>query len=309
MDAPASRARGRDAGAHADKAADGGEAQGSFHVRLDNFEGPFDLLLRLIAKHQLDVTTVSLSRVTDEFVETVLASGRESSLEATSNFLVVAATLLDLKAARLLPTGEVDDPEDLALFEARDLLFARLLQYRAFKLMSAWIAERLALERLQAPRPGGLEPRFAALMPEVEIGLTPGQFADLAVRALTPRTPDAVPLEHLHQANVSVAEQAAVLGERLRATGALSFGQLVADADRLTTIGRFLALLELFRLRAITFEQPVPLGELVVRWTGETDDPLVLDEYEHVPPGPGDTADEPPGAHGGAEDAAEQEMS
>ena len=269
--------------------ADGGERQPAFHVRLDNFEGPFDLLLQLIARHKLDVTEVALSKVTDEFIAHVKAGGAVWDLDVTSSFLVVAATLLDLKAARLLPSGEVEDPEDLALLEARDLLFARLLQYRAFKLMAAWLAERLASEERRHARPGGLEPHFAALMPEVRLTLGADGLARLAARALTPAPVAEVSLEHLHAPSVSVADQAVVIVDRLRRGGVLTFRALVGDADRLTTIARFLALLELFRSRAVAFEQVAALTELTVRWTGEDDgDVQVVDEYT----GSGDT---PPG--------------
>ena len=259
---------------------DGGERQPAFHVRLDNFEGPFDLLLQLISRHKLDVTEVALSKVTDEFIAHVKAGGAVWDLDVTSSFLVVAATLLDLKAARLLPSGEVEDPEDLALLEARDLLFARLLQYRAFKLMAAWIGERIGGEEKRHPRPGGLEPSFAALMPEVRITVGPEGLARLAARALTPVPVAEVALDHLHAPSVSVADQAEVIVERLRRAGMMTFRALVGDADRLTAVARFLALLELFRSQAVTFEQVAALAELTVRWTGETSGEVrITDEY------------------------------
>ena len=277
---------------HADLAA-GGERQPAFHVRLDNFEGPFDLLLQLIARHKLDVTEVALSKVTDEFIAHVKAGGAVWDLDVTSSFLVVAATLLDLKAARLLPSGEVEDPEDLALLEARDLLFARLLQYRAFKLMADWIGERIGSEGRRHPRPGGLEPRFAALMPEVRITIGPEGLARLAARALTPAPVAEVSLEHLHAPSVSVADQAAVIVDWLRRSGVMTFRALVGDADRLTTIARFLALLELFRSQAVTFEQVAALAELTVRWTGEDGgDVQVVDEYTGTPEGRAQTDQE-----------------
>ena len=264
---------------------DAGVAHPAFHVRLDNFEGPFDLLLQLIARHKLDVTEVALSKVTDEFIAHVKAGGAVWDLEVTSNFLVVAATLLDLKAARLLPSGEVEDPEDLALLEARDLLFARLLQYRAFKLMASWLAERFTAEQSRHPRPGGLEPRFAALMPEVRIPIGAEGLARLAARALTPAPAAEVSLEHLHAPSVSVPEQAALIVERLRRAGTMTFRALVGDADRLTTIARFLALLELFRSRAVTFDQMAPLAELSVRWSGdESADVRITDDYTGTAP-------------------------
>jgi segregation and condensation protein A len=269
-----------------------GESAG-FEVRLDNFEGPFDLLLSLISKHKLDITEVALSKVTDEFIAHVKAGGSPGSptqwdLEQTSSFLLVAATLLDLKAARLLPQGDVEDEEDLSLLEARDLLFARLLQYRAFKGIAAVLQVRLAGESRRHPRSVGLEERFATLLPEVLIGIGLDQFAALAAKALEPRPVLEVSLQHIHATRVSVREQAAIVVERLRRQGAMTFRALCGDSpDTLTTVARFLALLELFREGAVGFEQVTPLGELTVRWTGEDDvDPeeLVTDEFDGAPP-------------------------
>ncbi len=250
-----------------------------FVLRLDNFEGPFDLLLTLIGRHQLDVTEVALSQVTDEFLAyaRIRAAGPPDGaggwdLDQASSFLLVAATLLDLKAVRLLPKAEVEDEEDLALLEARDLLFARLLQYRAFKQVASVLEERLATEGRRFPRTVGLEERFAALLPEVLIGLGIEEFAELAARVLRPKPIPEVSLEHLHAPVVSVREQAVVVLERVRRAGEVSFTVLCADApDSLTRVARFLSLLELFRDGAVGFQQPTPLGELTVRWTGRDD--------------------------------------
>ncbi|WP_342373395.1 segregation/condensation protein A [Propioniciclava soli] len=244
-------------------------AAAPFTVRLSNFTGPFDLLLQLISRHKLDITEVALSTVTDEFIAHIRAMGPEWDLDQTSSFIVVAATLLDLKAARLLPRGEVEDPEDLALLEARDLLFARLLQYRAFKELAAIIAGRLDDQGRRHARPGGLEEQFARLLPEVEITADGDQLAWLAARALTPSGEPAISLAHLHAPAVSVREQAEVIVGRLRGAGTLTFRALVQDADdRLVVVARFLALLELAREQAVAFEQLTPLGELTIRWTG-----------------------------------------
>lgn len=258
-----------------------------FTVHLSNFSGPFDLLLQLIAKHKLDVTEVALSRVTDDFVAHIRAAQQTQApgawdLDQTSSFIVVAATLLDLKAARLLPQGEVDDEEDLALLEARDLLFARLLQYRAFKLVSGWIADTLHEQARRHPRPGGLEERFAGLLPEVELTGFADVIAVHAARALTPREAPQVQLAHLHLPLVSVREQAEEIISRLRAHPTMTFRALAADAaDRLVVVARFLALLELFRDRAVTFEQLTPLGELTVRWLGaEVDAARIGSEFD-----------------------------
>ncbi|WP_432557358.1 segregation and condensation protein A [Granulicoccus sp. GXG6511] len=257
-----------------------------FTLHLDNFEGPFDLLLQLIAKHELDITEVALSRVTDEFIAHIKAAGAVWDLEKTSHFLVVAATLLDLKAARLLPDGEIEGEEDLALLEARDLLFARLLQYRAFKHVSFWMAEVLATEQRRYARPGGLEPQFARLLPEVRLRVTPDRLAALAASAMAPKQAAQVSLTHLHAPKVSVREQAELLIDRLRLRRTLSFRALIADSpDRITTVCRFLALLELFRERAVVFEQDMPLAELVVRWTGsDTGELDISDEFDETDP-------------------------
>jgi segregation and condensation protein A len=244
-----------------------------FEVHLANFEGPFDLLLSLIAKHTLDVTEVALSQVTDEFIAYIRAaeldSGGEWDLDQTSEFLVVAATLLDLKTARLLPSAEVEDEEDLALLEARDLLFARLLQYRAYKDVASVFAARMRDESLRFPRAVGLEGPLAALLPEVVVALGPAELAVLAARALEPRPVPTVATAHLHSAQISVSEQAALLGERLQRARSATFRALTADCATVAhVVARFLALLDLYRERIVTFEQLSPLGDLTVRWAG-----------------------------------------
>ncbi len=256
-----------------------------FEVHLANFQGPFDLLLGLISKHKLDVTEVALSQVTDEFIGYIRRAGVAWDLGQASEFLVVAATLLDLKTARLLPSAEVEDEEDLALLEARDLLFARLLQYRAYKEVAAFFAERMAQEARRFPRAVGLEPRFAGLLPEVLLGLGAAEFAGLAARALAPRQAATVSIEHIHASRVSVREQAAWLVARLRTTRQSTFRALSADCpDTLTVVARFLALLELYREGAVLFEQISPLGELHVRWTGSDEGEIgVTDEFDATP--------------------------
>ncbi|MEV6107163.1 segregation/condensation protein A [Streptomyces sp. NPDC051940] len=258
---------------------------GRFTVRLANFEGPFDLLLQLISKHKLDVTEVALSKVTDEFMVHIRAMGADWDLDQTTEFLVVAATLLDLKAARLLPSAEVEDEGDLALLEARDLLFARLLQYRAYKQIAAIFGERLLAESKLHPRTVGLEPQHAELLPEVVISIGAEGFAKLAVKAMQPKPKPQVYVDHIHAPLVSVREQAAVVIGRLRETGEATFQELIADApDPLTVVARFLSLLELYREKAVALEQEEALGELMVRWTGEAgDEPLVTDEFDVAP--------------------------
>jgi segregation and condensation protein A len=257
-------------------------APSGFQVHLDVFEGPFDLLLGLISKHKLDITEVSLHKVTDEFIAYIRSRGTEWDLDQTSHFLLVAATLLDLKAARLLPTGEVEDEEDLALLEARDLLFARLLQYRAYKEVAKVFSGRMAEEALRFPRLVPMEQRFANLLPELVLGIGPEQLAKIAVKAFTPKVPPSVSVSHIYQPLASVREQAAILVERLRLVRQATFRSLTADcAGTFEVVARFLAVLELFREAAVSFEQLEPLGDLYVTWTGAADgDVTVGDDYD-----------------------------
>lgn len=244
-----------------------------FQVRLTNFEGPFDLLLQLIFAHRLDVTEVALHQVTDDFIAYTREIGPQLELEETTAFLVVAATLLDLKAARLLPAGQVDDDEDLALLEVRDLLFARLLQYRAFKHVAEMFAELEAAALRSYPRSVSLEDRFTELLPEVMIGVDAERFAQIAAIAFSPRPVPTVSVGHLHQVQISVPEQAKKLLAILEARGSgawATFSELVADCEAsMEVVGRFLALLELYRSRAVAFDQSEPLGVLQISWTGE----------------------------------------
>jgi len=252
-----------------------GEAppKNGFQVRLTNFEGPFDLLLQLIFAHRLDVTEVALHQVTDDFIAYTREIGARLELEETTAFLVVAATLLDLKAARLLPSGQVDDDEDLALLEVRDLLFARLLQYRAFKHVAEMFAELEASALRSYPRAVSLEERFNDLLPEVMLGVDAERFAQIAAIAFTPRPAPTVATGHLHAASVSVVEQAKKLLAILEARGTghwASFSELVADCQApMEVVGRFLALLDLYRTRTVAFDQSEPLGVLQISWTGE----------------------------------------
>ncbi|MFC8237640.1 segregation and condensation protein A [Streptomyces sp. NPDC057284] len=255
---------------------------GRFTVRLANFEGPFDLLLQLISKHKLDVTEVALSKVTDEFMAHIRAMGVDWDLDQTTEFLVVAATLLDLKAARLLPAAEVEDEADLALLEARDLLFARLLQYRAYKRIAEIFSARLESEGRRFPRTVGLEPHHAELLPEVVISIGAEGFARLAVKAMQPKPKPQVYVDHIHAPLVSVREQAEIVVARVREAGGITFRELTEDApDTLTVVARFLALLELYREKAVTLDQEEALGELMVRWAGgEGAEPAVTDEFD-----------------------------
>ncbi len=243
-----------------------------FQVRLSNFEGPFDLLLQLIFAHRLDVTEVALHQVTDDFIGYTKEIGPQLGLDETTAFLVVAATLLDLKAARLLPAGQVDDEDDVALLEVRDLLFARLLQYRAFKHVALMFGELEAAALRSYPRAVSLEGRFADLLPEVLLGVDANAFAEIAAIAFTPRPVPTVDTDHLHRPKVSVPEQALHVLSLLEQRGVgqwASFTELIADCRvPIEIVGRFLALLELYRTRAVAFEQPEALGVLQVSWTG-----------------------------------------
>ncbi|MQA24513.1 MAG: segregation/condensation protein A [Micromonosporaceae bacterium] len=280
------RPAGREATPGPDRAPEG-EVSG-FQVVLANFSGPFDLLLQLISKHKLDVTEVALSQVTDEFIAYIKGMGDAWDLDEASEFLLVAATLLDLKAARLLPAAEVEDEEDLALLEARDLLFARLLQYKAFKEAAAHLAglERTAARRY--PRSVALEPRYADALPEVLLGIGPERLAQLAAKALSPRPPQLVSVDHVHMVRVSVREHAAVLRDRLRRIGTGTFRNLTSDCQStLEVVARFLALLELYREGMVGFDQVQALGELTVRWIGGDEAvELDVDEYAGAPAEP-----------------------
>lgn len=268
------------------RATDAADPSAPFRVHLENFSGPFDLLLSLITKHKLDITEIALAQVTDEFIEHIRRAEDQLGqwdLSQASEFLVVAATLLDLKAARLLPTGDVEDAEDLELLEARDLLFARLLQYRAFKEVAAHLEVALDAASRRFPRSVAMEPQFAALLPELVWQIGPEELALLAARASGPGpAPATVDLTHLHAPPVSVREQAAVLVDRLRRQHTTTFRHLVADAaGAAVVVGRFLALLELFREGMIAFDQVSPLGELSIRWTGAQDGEVeVTDDYD-----------------------------
>ncbi len=260
--------------------------QTGFQVRLSNFEGPFDLLLQLIFAHRLDVTEVALHQVTDDFIAYTKAVGPQLELDETTAFLVIAATLLDLKAARLLPAGEIHDNEDLALLEVRDLLFARLLQYRAFKHVAEMFAELEAAALRSYPRAVSLEDRYEDLLPEVMLGVDALLFSQIAASAFTPRPVPMVATEHLHEFMVSVPEQAGQLLAELVRRGPgqwATFSELVADCrEPILIVGRFLALLELYRARAVAFDQSEPLGVLQVSWTGDRPSSEVITATETV---------------------------
>jgi segregation and condensation protein A len=245
-------------------------SEDGFRVSLTNFDGPFDLLLSLISKHEMDITEVSLAAVTSEFIAFLRDLDGTAELDAASEFLVVAATLLDMKIVGLLPTGEYADADDVAVLEARDMLFARLLQYRAFKEISVWFSGRIERESARHPRAVRLEDKFRERTPELVWTTSIEDFHTLALYALAPREIPFVGLEHLHAPLVSVREQAAIVISMIRSSP-MTFRQIIAGADqRGVIVARFLAILELYRQSAVAFEQIEPLGELTVRWSAET---------------------------------------
>lgn len=252
-----------------------------FNVKLNQFEGPFDLLLSLIAKHELEVTALALHIVTDDFLQYIKNQGSDWNLDEATEFLVIAATLLDLKTARLLPSGEVEDEEDIARLEARDLLFARLMQYKAFKDVSIWLNDQLSIESKRFARSVSLEPQFANLLPEVLLGLGPNELARLAAKAMEVKTIPSISLSHLHAPAVSVREQAGIIVERLRRVGATTFRSLISGVEISVVVARFLAVLELFRESQITLEQESPLADLYIRWVGTEQGEIELtDEFD-----------------------------
>ncbi len=244
-----------------------------FRVQLDNFDGPFDLLLQLISQHRMDVTEVALHVVTDEFIAHLHSMGDDWDLGQATEFLVAAATLLDLKAARLLPDADVDDEADLAVLDARDLLFARLLAYRAYQQASMLLKELEATALRRYPRAVTLEARYLGLLPEVDIGLTPAAFAERAAAIFRPKPPPpTVSLDHIHTNPVSVSEHTAVIRELLMSRGQATFAELIDGCtETLHVIARFLGLLNLFREAVVLFDQPEPLGVLTIRWSGESE--------------------------------------
>ncbi len=252
-------------------AAPAGLAPEPFRVHLDGFDGPFDLLLGLIAKHQLDITRIALAKVTDDFLAHLrqLEAAGTDELDRVSEFIVVAATLLDLKAARLLPRGDVEDAEDIAALEAREMLFVRLLQYRAYKRAGEHFADRFATCGVRVPAAVGPGPEFDTVLPTVLLGLDAARFAELARAVFSPRPPAEPDTSHLHAPSVSVAEQAMLVADRLAAAGTLSFAAIAADAESVAVVvARFLALLQLYRDGAVEFDQQDPLGSLAVCWIG-----------------------------------------
>lgn len=260
------------------------ESEIDFNLNLGNFDGPFDLLLTLIGRHELDITEVALSKVTSEFIEHVRVLEGRAEIESASEFLVVAATLIDLKLASLLPAGEAVDGEDIALLEARDLLFARLLQYRAFKQVAAWFDNAITIESSRIGHLPQVDASVANSRPDLVWEMSLSSFADLAEQALRPREILSIGVTHLHASKVSIREQSVILITRLRTERKVAFRMLLATADRATFVARFLAVLELYRRSAIKFEQSQAFTDFQVEWIGDSLAPEILanlwEEYE-----------------------------
>jgi segregation and condensation protein A len=237
-------------------------------VRTEVFEGPFDLLLHLIARQRVDIWQVSLSRITEDYLAEMRRM-RRLNLEVATEFLVVAATLLELKAARLLPAPDADPDEAETAPEERDLLFARLLQYRAYKQAAELFGERMAGQAGYVPRRVGAEDVLKGIAPDLLIGVEPAALARLAAAALTPAPQPEVRTSHIAPPKLSVAEAVADLAVRLRDRGSSSFEELVGSkALPIEVVVGLLALLELYKRSLVEIEQTATFGAIAVRWTG-----------------------------------------
>lgn len=231
---------------------------------------PFEVLLNMLAAKRLDLTTVALSEVTDDFI-TLVMSTNDWDIDKASQFLVVAATLLEWKVARLLPNHETEvDEETAQVLEKRDLLFARLLQYRAYKEVAAGFALRFSLEERRFGREVPIEPQFADLLPELLWFTTPTDLAQLAAEVfLRAKGNRHVSIMHLHDPLVPIAPQMQLLAQRLSKIKRATFADLISDApSRAHIISRFLAILELFRHNQVVFAQVEPLSTLEITWVG-----------------------------------------
>lgn len=239
-----------------------------FHVRLDQFDGPFDLLVTLITRRQLDITHIALSEVTDEFLRYVQRNTFSEHVEDISDFLLVAATLLDIKIAQLLPQSQYTDREDVHALAARDLLFARLLEYRAFRDASAWFAQRYELEIQRHSRLG--EDKKVSGDVQIDWKMSLERFHALALEFFSREKkaePD-IPVSHIHD-SATTFEHISHIVTVLKEARRLTFRQLVENAQQKRDIvTRFMILLELYKRDAIIFDQITILGELVIQWVG-----------------------------------------
>lgn len=237
------------------------------------FEGPFDLLLHLISRQQVDLWEVSVSSIVDAYVETLVGMRGTLDLEAATEFLLIAAVLVELKAHRLLPEPEeVDLDEELARWEERDLLLSRLLECKTFKDASIAMSRLMDAAGRSWPRTAGLEERFARLAPDPLAGVTPEHLRRAFLALLAPKPVVRVGTDHIHQIRTTVADAVAELTAELPLLGLVTFARLTADlAERMEVIVRFLALLELYKQGVIELEQAGRFADLRVWWTGEAD--------------------------------------
>lgn len=252
----------------------------SYEVRLDVFEGPLDLLLHLITRQRVDIYDVSLAAITDEFLAAV-DDIRPLDLERTTGFLVVAATLLELKSARLLPS-RADDPTAARLLEERDLLLARLVECATFRGAGSWIAGELAAGRARHGRSVALEDRFVDIAPDLLAGAALDDVLRRAAIVFAPAP--VVELDTSHVAPITASVRAAIedLGDALERRGRASFEELCAgERDRIEVVVRFLALLEMFKAGAIDLDQSDRFGTITATWTGDgiADALELADEY------------------------------
>jgi segregation and condensation protein A len=245
-------------------------------VKTEVFEGPFDLLLHLIARQRVDLWQVSLSRITEDYLAEIRRM-RELDLEVATEFLVVAATLLELKAARLLPAPDANPDEIEAVLEERDLLFARLLQYRAYKQVAGLFGARLAEQAAYHPRRVGAEDLLRRIVPELLVGVTPEELARLAAAALTPVPPPDVTTTHIPPPRLSVAEAVIDLARRLHDQGMSTFEDLVGrQAVPIEIVIGLLAVLELYKRSLVELDQASTFADITVRWTGG-DEAVLID--------------------------------
>lgn len=243
----------------------------SYEVNLDVFQGPFDLLLQLIAKRKLDITQVDLADITQDFLAS-LDGIEQLDLETATRFLVVAATLIELKAARLLPREHAEELEDL-LGEARDLLYARLLEYRAFRDAGLLLQVRLEEHGDFHGRTAPLDPEWRRLVPHAPLGIGVADLARLAALATAPRPEPTVRLDHIRRTFITIQDAATrLLGRVTRPGDRTGFTDLVVGERRGDAIVFFLAMLELYKLGHLDLDQPDHRGDLTVtRRAAETD--------------------------------------
>jgi segregation and condensation protein A len=261
-----------------------------YEVTTEVFEGPFDLLLHLIMREQVDLYEVSLLTVVDAYLaelDRMQRSGVALDLDMATEFLLIAATLIELKARRLLPGREdLELDEELAIWEERDLLLARLLECKTFK-DAARVMAHLGDEASRSfPRTAGPDERFLEVTPDLLAGVTPAQLKAAFLKAVAPKPVPKVDIRHLHQIKVTVSDAITELIDELPRVGRISFRRLTSSfVDRIEVVVRFLALLEMFKRGLVDLEQPDSFGDIEVVWLadGRVDRELAMagiDDYE-----------------------------